>query len=411
MTSRFRNYAIVYSLVIAFIASLFNIKVVNKLKEDSGKIDSPENKKYRKKMRFVLPLIAMISFFVGCYFISMVITEGEATGKDKFAGIIYMSIIGIILIIMNATILSGNNITQYIKGKKFSILGMFMALGVSSIVFGFLDNFGMKLGTEALDDNFLQAFLSPFSVDIRFKNYSTNIRNNLKTMNQWVSSDWRKVLNHTLRFKDDIAKIPKFNDLTNAINSFGGKKLNIPSNVLSDRDLTNDFVDNLRSKFDIIDGSKAMLGNTFSDFIGALLGAGIVGLFIYMTCYDGTVVSKSNEDSVWVKYLSYYSPIMEAVFIAIGCLVPVFLNIAMSRMSGNNSNFWCWVIVGLVSVIIVSMMYFSVYGIEDMTLEDKKYSVKKTLTNLKERIDLTNKTPEERQFNDQVTTFINNIAV
>ena len=38
-----------------------------------------------------------------------------------------------------------------------------MALGVGAIVFGFLDNFGMKLGTGNLDDNFLQMFyhLSP----------------------------------------------------------------------------------------------------------------------------------------------------------------------------------------------------------------------------------------------------------
>ena len=36
----------------------------------------------------------------------------------------------------------------------------------------------------------------------------------------------------------------------------------------------------------VIDGSKAMLGNTFSDFMGAILGAGIINLFIYMTSYD-----------------------------------------------------------------------------------------------------------------------------
>lgn len=410
MTNRVRNYIIVYSLVIAFIASLFNIRVVNTLDENDKQ--NHENAEKQRNYRFILPAVAMLSFFIGCYYIAIVIAEGEATGKDKYAGIIYMFIIGLILLIMNATVLSGNNITKYIKGKKFSILGMFMALGVSSIVFGFLDNFGMKLGTEALDDKFLQAFLSPFSQDTRFLKNSKNISKNLQIMNTWVSGDWRKVINHALRFQDDIAKIPKLKDLSNALNTFNGVKLDIPASILGDSSLTNQYVDNLRSKFDIIDGSKAMLGNTFSDFIGALLGAGVISLFIYMTVYDGTIVSKENENSVFVKYLGYYAPVMEAVFIAIGCLVPVFLNIAMSRMDGNKSNFWCWIIVGVVLTLILMMMYFSVYGIEDMTLEDKKFSVKKTLENLVERIDLSKDNGfEEVGFADKVDNFIKSIDV
>ena len=380
MSSRLKHYSIVYLLVLAFVASILNIKYT--------KTTTDQDPEQDRKYRFLLPFIAMVCFFVGCYFISLVISEGAAAGQDKFSGIIFMVIIGLILLSMNASVLSGNNLTNYIKGKKFSRLGVFMALGVSSIVFGFLDNFGMKLGTEALDDNFLQAFLGPFSVDTRFKDYSKNITDNLQTMNQWVSSDWRKVVNHTLRFRKEIAKNSKFSDLTKAIDRFGGKPLEIPAAILKNRDVTNEYVDNLRSKFDIIDGSKSMLGNTFSDFIGALLGAGIVSLFVYMTCYDGTVVSEKLENNWVIKYLSYYSPITEAVFIALGCLVPVFLNIAMTRMDGNNNNFWSWVIVGTVAAIIVLMMYYSVQGITDMTKEDKVYSIKQTLNNLSDRIDL-----------------------
>ena len=77
---------------------------------------------------------------------------------------------------MNSTILSGEYIREYIKGKKFSFIGVIMALGIGAIVFGFLDNFGMKLGTEALDDLFLQAFLGPFSEDMRFVNHKENIK-------------------------------------------------------------------------------------------------------------------------------------------------------------------------------------------------------------------------------------------
>lgn len=407
MSRRIRNYIIVYSLVIAVIASLYNIRVVNTINENEK--HGKESKKY---MRFVLPAVAMLSFFIGCYFIAIIIIEGKSNGKDQFAGIIYMFIIGIILLTMNATILSGNNLTQYIKGKKFSIIGMFMALGVSSIVFGFLDNFGMKLGTEALDHNFLNAFLGPFSQDTRFLKNTKNISKNLDIMNTWVSSDWRKIINHTLRFQDEISKIPKLKDLSNAIKTFDGVKLDIPKTILSNPQVTNTYIDNLRSKFDIIDGSKAMMGNTFSDFVGALLGAGVISLFVYMTAYDGTIVSKENEDNFFVKYLGYYAPILEALFITLGCLIPVFLNIAMSRMDGNKSNFWCWIIVGTVLVAVMLMMFFSVYGIQDMTLEDKKFSVKKTLEGLVERIDLTNDNGiAENEFANKVTGFINSIDV
>ena len=111
--------------------------------------------------------------------------------------------------IFNFTVLAKHNLDAYVKGKKFSVIGLFMALGVSAIVFGFLDNFGMKLGTEALDDTFLQAFLHPFSKHEQFLDHEENIKQNLQTINQWTTGDWRKVLNHTLRFEDDLKKIEK----------------------------------------------------------------------------------------------------------------------------------------------------------------------------------------------------------
>ena len=117
-----------------------------------------------------------------------------------------------------------------------------MALGVSSIIFGFLDNFGMKLGIDALDDGFLQVFLSPFSVDKRFKKYSENIQKNLKIINVWTQEPWRKVLNQALRHKDDIAKHKNLKDLTNALNKFKRKKLDIPKEIKEDKKLTSEYV-------------------------------------------------------------------------------------------------------------------------------------------------------------------------
>ena len=154
----------------------------------------------------------------------------------------------------------------------------------------------MKLGIDALDDGFLQVFLSPFSVDKRFKKYSENIQKNLKIINVWTQEPWRKVLNQALRHKDDIAKHKDLKDLTNALNKFKGKKLDIPKEIKEDKKLTSEYVTNLKRKYDVIDDSKAMLGNTFSDFIGALLGAGIINLFIYMTAYDGISTGDATID-------------------------------------------------------------------------------------------------------------------
>ena len=68
------------------------------------------------------------------------------------------------------------------------------------------------------------------------------------------------------------------------------------------------------------------MGNTFSDFIGAILGAALVKLFIYMTSYDGIITGDDKVDnSFFVKHLSNYMPFMEAIFIALGCLVPIFI--------------------------------------------------------------------------------------
>ena len=406
MNSRTINFIIVGILTLSFIASLYNIKNVTK-----------ENDKERKKDlgRFVLPTIAMTTFFVSCYFISLIISEGEITGRDKYAGILFMGFVGIILTFANFSVLAKDKLDEYVKGKKFSVIGLFMALGVSAIVFGFLDNFGMKLGTEALDDTFLQVFLSPFSTDKRFVDYKDNIQENLKIINEWTSGDWRKLLNQVLRFEDDIAKIDKFKAISNAIKGLNSRKLQIPESILKSKEMTNDYVDNLRDKYDIIDGSKAMLGNTFSDFIGAILGAALINLFIYMTNYDGFITGDDNiDENFFVKHLSYYAPFMEAIFIALGCLVPVFLNIAMNRRSNKKNNMYSWLIVGIIGIVMIIMMYLSSKGVSKMTYNDKKLSVKKNVEAVKERIDLDNQDPDESKLGVYIDAFLeslNNINI
>ena len=79
MISRFVNYFIIFILILSFIASLFNIKTFNKKYKDNKLLN-----------KFILPLIAMVSFFVACYFVSVLITSGQETGKDKYSGIFFL---------------------------------------------------------------------------------------------------------------------------------------------------------------------------------------------------------------------------------------------------------------------------------------------------------------------------------
>ena len=353
----------------------------------------------------------MASFFISCYFIARLISKGEEQTPqvDKFSGIYFMIFVAILLSISNFTVLRENKIKEYIKGKKFSTIGVLMALGVSAIVFGFLDNFGMKLGTEALDNNFLYAFLGPFSVDNRYveKDQQESIRSNLEKLNKWASGKWRSVINQLLRYRDSINKATEqkiidpilIQRIDRFIKEDEAEPLSIPESVrnMGDEAVQN-FIQSIKQKYDVIDGSKAMMGNTFSDFMGAIIGAAIINLFVYMTSYDGVYTGDDKiDDSFLKKNLNLIAPFMEAFFIAFGCLVPVFLNIAMTRDPYNSNNTNCWIIVTIIAIITIIMMALSVYGIKDMTLNDKKQSIKKTLTDLKGRLDITNTNPDENE--------------
>ena len=137
----------------------------------------------------------------------------------------------------------------------------------------------------------------------------------------------------------------------------------------------------------MIDGSKSMMGNTFSDFIGAILGAAIINLFTYMTSYDGISTGDEKIDgSFLMRNLNKLGPFMEALFISLGCLIPIFLNIAITRDSMNSNNRRAWTVVAVVGIIMVVMMYLSVFGTKEMQLKDKKRSINKTIGDLQDRL-------------------------
>lgn len=399
MNIRSKYYILLFVLIASFIISLVNIKFVEKRKQRKIK-ENKELSYIEKNSTFILPIIAISTFFIGCYFVSLLIAVGEKSGKDKYSGIIYMFLCAIILLIINATILSSQSLGEYMRGKKFNIIGLMLTIGISAIVFGFLDNFGMKLGTEALDNTFVDAFISPFSYDDRFTKYSKNIGKNIKTINEWTQNDWRKVINHVTRFESEIAKNKKLGDLSNAIKSFNGKKLDIPKEILSTRGLTNEYVDNIREKFNLIDSSKAMLGNTFSDFIGALLGAGIINLFIYLSKYDGSYTGDEKlEGNIITRNLEVITPILEAVFISIGCLIPVILVIAMKSSKYDRNSRNAWIIISIVIVISVIMFYYASKGITTFTKKEKINVINHNLDGILDRVDIQSNNGDKDIYN------------
>ena len=66
--------------------------------------------------------------------------------------------------------------------------------------------------------------------------------------------------------------------------------------------MTSEYVKNIKRKYNIISNSKGMLGNTFSNIIGALLSSALINLFTYMTKYDGIYTGDDTiDDNILVK--------------------------------------------------------------------------------------------------------------
>jgi hypothetical protein len=280
-------------------------------------------------------------------------------------------------------------------------------LGISALFFGFIDNFGLRLGIDALDNSFLNMFLGPLSEDTRFKNERKNISKNLEHINAWENGKWISVVNQSLRFKNEIDKNPKLQDLTKNIDELikeGGHPLDIPTSIIK-KDMTQEYVRNIKRKYNIISNSKAMLGNTFSNIIGALLSSALINLFTYMTKYDGIYTGDDSiDDNVFVKKIKSYLPFLEGFFITIGCIIPILLNIAMTKDNFSANNAHSWNILLAIIILVIVMMFFSVRGSKDMTKKDKENSIKKTLNDMKVRLNVV-----EEDLNKKIDEFTNKL--
>ena len=411
------NYSFLFLSVTLIIFSLYLVKHLDRDHEISsgsaggvggggGGGDFEEVSK-RKFSFFALPTIIIFSFFSGCYFSSLIV-ENEVNKIDKYCGILYLLLVGFILLLSNFFIFTKERLLKLAAGTKFSKVGLIMVMGIGATIFGFIDNFGMRLGTEALDNLFVQSFLNPLSTHFEFGKYKENIKENFGTINTWTEHDWRKVMNHVLRFEKEISKNKNMKDLSDALKKYHCKPLNIPKTILEDKDKTNRYVDNLRTKYDIIDGSKAMLGNSFSNFCAGLLGAGVAGMFTVLTSFDEVTIGDKNLEENFHEIAEKFKPLIEASFILIGCLIPIILNIAMKRSDTDHNNTFAWSIIFVILLVILVTMYASYKLTSKMTFSNKKNGIIKTLTNLKLRYYINSNV--DKKLNNEIDNFINTIG-
>lgn len=413
------NYSFLFLSVTLIIFSLYLVKHLDRDHEISsgsggsvggggGSVGGDfEEVSKRKFSFFALPTIIIFSFFTGCYFSSLIV-ENEVNKIDKYCGILYLLLVGFILLLSNFFIFTQERLLKLAAGTKFSKVGLIMVMGIGATIFGFIDNFGMRLGTEALDNLFVQSFLNPLSTHFEFGKYKENIKENFGTINTWTEHDWRKVMNHVLRFEKEISKNKNMKDLSDALKKYHCKPLNIPKAILEDKDKTNRYVDNLRTKYDIIDGSKAMLGNSFSNFCAGLLGAGVAGMFTVLTSFDEVTIGDKNLEENFHEIAEKFKPLIEASFILIGCLIPIVLNIAMKRSDTDHNNTFAWSIIFVILLVILVTMYVSYKLTSKMTFSNKKNGIIKTLTNLKLRYYINSNV--DKKLNNEIDNFINTIG-
>lgn len=391
------NYVVLVSTILLIVYSLFRI---------NGMICDECN--VENNFTFTYPFIIVVSLFLGFYTSSLIV-HNIHNRIDKLAGIFYLLIIGVILLISNFYVFDTELMTKQLAGKKFSKIGVVMLIGIGSIIFGFIDNFGMQIGIDALDDLFVHSFLHPLSNDTRFTKHKINIEDNLLIMNEWTEHNWRKVVDQVLRHKDDLEKDKKYKDIYKVLKDFHCKPLKLPKEIKGDDHLTNEYINNLRNKFDIIYSAKAMLGNTFSNFCAALLSAAVIGIFTFLTAYDEeTDIGDTNLQKKYSDIVKHWTPLIEAVFIVIGCLIPIFLNIAMKNSKFDNINHYAWIIVITIVLLIFFMMYFSSKNITTMNSKNKTNGILNTLNKLKVRYNINDKT--DQQLNEKINEFIQNIS-
>ena len=81
------------------------------------------------------------------------------------------------------------------------------------------------------------------------------------------------------------------------------------------------------------------------------------------------------------------------------------LNIAMKRDDNNTTNQKAWIFITIIVLLTIVMMFLSVKGTKKMTKQDKKNSIRKTLLDMKKRLDIS----KDSQLNKSIDNFLQDI--
>jgi hypothetical protein len=231
---------------------------------------------------FFMPLL--VTGVLGSFLSACLATESIAK-KYTFAGIGMLLTTAMGFLVTNMLSQTDHSLRLLLKRKTHYNVnggGVLLVMGASAIVFGFLDNYGMKLGTDALEDGLFWKIGKSAMADPR----DVNSKDKLETIKTYL--------------EPNIENITDFTDAAMFQNT------------------EFEFTDYQRYK--AIKDAGSMMGNTFSDFVGALLGAGVGKLFEYLT---GILGDKVDDPGYRILAHPVTKVVLEATFIALGCMVPV----------------------------------------------------------------------------------------
>ena len=229
-----------------------------------------------------IPLL--VSGVLGTFLCACLATE-SVIDDYKFAGIGMLLTTAMGFLVTNMLSQTNHSLELLLKRSEHYHVnggGVLLVMGASAIVFGFLDNYGMKLGTDALEDGLFWEIARPNDV-IRSKA-------NLENLNSYLNPD--------------IKTNEEFEQAAETL--FAG--------------FTREYTYDDYKRYKAIKDAGSMMGNTFSDFVGALLGAGVNKLFEYLT---GILDDKTDDPGYRVLAHPVTKVVLEATFIALGCMVPV----------------------------------------------------------------------------------------
>lgn len=333
-----------------------------------------------------------------CFQKALFVAE-KAQGKFKMFGVLTLIILALSFLLFNSvsTWRIYDATFNTVRENRLNTPGMLLVLGAGAILFGFLDNYGMKLGTDALEDGL-------------FFRKGANLLYDRQCNKENVSDcAWEKVYGEP---EGDFLKIENdhlLGQLTKGKLSFTQKDLRhyglpkIKKNYVITSQETKEIVDGeevlhqiyfkpivtkkiqdskdfrrrllkykerleevqkaveedeyIKKAYESIDQAKSMLGNTFSDFVGALLGAGITKVFHHYTGYDGNL--QSNSPGARILQNPAAKVFLESGFIALGCLIPVFMHFQQNRKElglryfRNSTRGWAEYLIGFILLFLV----------------------------------------------------------